>query len=213
MASPASYTSIACLGLSPKCHPSLQHLSALRSHGASSSPRIQTERLLPSPPRPTPLPLSTAQMGVPRCPNQTGQSHPGQSHHPLLLMTPGQSPSPAPSLPHAPPPCHVHLPVSPGQLSVSQDRPTVTPVPAFCESHLRPVLPTPRRPVSVLYQMVFLKCSAIMQIFLKESTVDSCFFLLRTMLMYTGALDLPFTSAFSVISYQSPTPSPCMMHM
>ena len=112
MASPASYTSIACLGLSPKCHPSLQHLSALRSHGASSSPRIQTERLLPSPPRPTPLPLSTAQMGVPRCPSQTGQSHPGQSHHPLLLMTPGQSPSPAPSLPHAPPPCHVHLPVS-----------------------------------------------------------------------------------------------------
>lgn len=89
----------------------------------------------------------------------------------------------------------------------------MTPVPAFCEFHLRPVLPTPRCPVSVLYQMVFLKCSAIMQIFLEESTVGSWFFLLRTVLMYMGALDLPFTSVFSVLSYQSPTPSPCMMHM
>lgn len=52
-----------------------------------------------------------------------------------------------------------------------------------------------------------------MQIFLEESTVGSWFFLLRTVLMYMGALDLPFTSVFSVLSYQSPTPSPCMMHM
>lgn len=90
----------------------------------------------------------------------------------------------------------------------------MTPVPAFCESHLRPVLP-PQAPclVTVLYQMVFLKCSAITQIFLEECAVGSWFFLLRTMLMYTGALDLPFTSVFSVISWQSPTPSACVMHV
>ena len=145
MASSTSYASVARLGLSPKCHPSLQGLSALRSHGASSSPRNQT---VSSPPLPGPL--------LCHCPPlKWGPS----SSRPDRTESPWTEPS-SPfirdtwSVPKScPPPCltgFAHSPVSPDQLplfSVSQDRPTLTPVPAFCESHLRPVLPTPGRPV------------------------------------------------------------------
>lgn len=119
--------------------------------GASSSPRIQT--VSPSPPRPAPLPLSTAQMGSLVESGQTGQSHPGQSHHPLSFVTPGQSQVLSPSLSHG----FCALAVSPDQplplFSVSPGQPTLTPVPAFCESHLRQYCPPPgalscHRPVS-----------------------------------------------------------------
>lgn len=111
--SPAPYTSVACLGLSPKSHASLPHLSTLWSHGAPSSPLVQTEHLLPSPPGPAP-PQWGPWSSKPHRPESpwTEPSSP-------FIDDAGQAPGPIP------PPCSMgfaHLPVSPGQLPLFAPR-------------------------------------------------------------------------------------------
>lgn len=118
----------------------LYRTSPLWSQGAPSSPLVQTEHLLPSPPRPAPPPLSSAKMGslVVRA---TPASHPGQSCRPLSLMMLVRPQVPSPSL------LRGFCPLAGVSRPAPTVCPTLTPVPAFCESHLRPVLPTPRCPV------------------------------------------------------------------